>query len=236
MRRVLRALSTVLIVAGALLIADAGVTLAWQEPVSAFLARMQQDRLADELEQIERRAPTPLQRRALARLDDGRRRIAFLARVARREAEDGAPFGRLAIPKIGQDDVVVEGTDSGDLRKGPGHYPDTTFPGLDGTVAIAGHRTTYGAPFAEVDRLEAGDEIVLEMPYARFAYGVTRTQIVKPDETWVTRDVGHEQLVLSACHPRYSAAERIIVFARLRSVRERGAVLRSSPAGEAANR
>lgn len=229
MRRALRALSTVLIVAGALLIADAGITFAWQEPVSAVLARIQQDRLAGELEQLEQRAPTPVQRRALAQLRSRPRRIAFLARLARRAAREGDPIGRLEIPAIGVDQVVIHGTDGATLRKGPGHYPETTLPGLGGTVAIAGHRTTYGAPFRDVDQLEPGDEIVLAMPYARFTYAVERVEIVEPTATWVTRDVGYDRLVLSACHPLYSAAERIIVFARLRSVRERGVAAAAAP-------
>lgn len=223
MRRALRALSSVLIVAGVLLIADAGITIVWQEPISAFLAQRQQDKLSDKLAEIEQAAPSPLQRRALAALDSDRHRIAFLARVARREAKDGEPFGRLEIPKIGLDTVAVNGTAPEDLRKGPGHYPATTFPGLGGTVAIAGHRTTYGAPFRKLDELGSGDRLVLEMPYARFTYVFTRQRIVDPNAVWVTRDVGYEQLVLSACHPLYSAAERIIVFARLVSVQERGA-------------
>jgi sortase A len=234
MRRALRALSTVLIVAGVLLIADAGATLAWQEPVSAFLASRQQDKLAHRLDEIERRAPTPVQRRALAQLRTDRHRVAFLARLARRTATDGEPFGALRLPSIGQDSIVVNGTAPEDLRKGPGHYPDTTFPGLDGTVAIAGHRTTYGAPFRNIDQLSQGDELLLEMPYGRFTYVVERQMIVKPTATWVTRDVGYDQLVLSACHPKYSAAERIIVFARLRSVEERGAAV-SRPPQRAAN-
>lgn len=223
MRRPLRALSTVLIVAGVLLLADAGITLVWQEPVSALMAKVQQGKLSDKLDQIEQQAPTPIQRRVLAKLGDERRRIAFLARIARRDAQNGQPFGRMEIPKIGVDAVVVQGTDSDDLRKGPGHYPDTTFPGLGGTVAVAGHRTTYGAPFRNVDQLKAGDEIVVEMPYGRFSYRVEKQQIVSPDALWVTRNVGYERLVLSACHPLYSAAQRIIIFARLSSVRERGA-------------
>jgi sortase A len=226
MRRVLRALSSVLIVAGVLLIADAAVTLAWQEPVSAFLASRQQSKLSDQLERIERTAPTPLQRRALAQLRSDRHRIAFLAREARRKAVDGEPFGRLRIPAIDLNIVAVNGTAPDDLRKGPGHYPDTTFPGLGGTVAIAGHRTTYLAPFRDIDKLRRGDELVLEMPYGVFTYAYDRQQIVKPTATYVTRDVGYDQLVLSACHPLYSAAERLIVYARLTSVRERGAAAR----------
>jgi sortase A len=223
MRRALRAISTVLIVAGVLMIADAGITLAWQEPVSALLARIEQNKLSGQLDEIEAAPPTRVQQRVLRALDTQRRRIAFLAREARRTAQTGDPIGRIAIPKIGADFVVVQGTDSATLRKGPGHYPSTTFPGLPGTVAIAGHRTTYLAPFRKVDDLKHGDRIVLTMPYGRFTYEVERTQIVKPTALWVTRDVGYQRLVLSACHPLYSAAQRIIVFARLEQVVARGA-------------
>jgi sortase A len=226
MRRALRAISAVLIVAGVLMIADAGITLAWQEPVSALLARIEQDKLSGQLDRIEAAPPTRVQRRVLAALDTQRRRIAFLAREARRGARDGDPIGRIAILRIGADFVFVQGTDSASLRKGPGHYPSTTFPGLPGTVAIAGHRTTYLAPFRHVDELKRGDAIVLTMPYGRFAYAVQRTQIVKPTALWVTRDVGYQRLVLSACHPLYSAAERIVVFARLVRVTARGAARR----------
>jgi sortase A len=226
MRRALRAISTVLIVAGVLMIADAGVTLAWQEPVSALLARIEQNKLSGQLDKIEAAPPTRVQRRVLAALATQQRRIAFLAREARRTAQTGDPIGRIAIPKIGADFVVVQGTDSASLRKGPGHYPDTTFPGLPGTVAIAGHRTTYLAPFRNVDQLEHGNPIVLTMPYGRFTYAVERTQIVKPTALWVTRDVGYPRLVLSACNPLYSAAQRIIVFARLKRVAARGAARR----------
>lgn len=217
-----------LIVAGALMIADAGVTFAWQEPVSALVARLAQNQLSGELEDLERTEPTPVQRRALATLPSERRRVAFLAREARRDATTGEPIGRIRIPSIGADFVVVHGTDGATLRKGPGHYPDTTFPGLGGTVAIAGHRTTYLAPFREVDELKPGQPIVLEMPYGRFTYAVQRTRIVQPSALWVTRDVGYERLVLSACHPLYSAAERIVVFARLRDVQARGAAARGA--------
>jgi sortase A len=226
MRRVLRAISTVLIVAGGLMIADAGITLAWQEPVSALLARIEQDKLSGQLDRIERTAPTPVEQRVLAALATQRRRIEFLAREARRTAHAGDPIGRIDIPKIGADFVVVQGTDTASLRKGPGHYPDTTFPGLPGTVAIAGHRTTYLAPFRDVNELKHGDAIVLTMPYGRFDYTVERTQVVLPTALWVTRDVGYDRLVLSACHPLYSASHRIIVFARLRRVTARGAALR----------
>jgi len=223
MRRALRALSTVLIMAGVLMIADAGITLAWQEPVSALLARIEQNKLSGQLDKIEAAPPTRVQRRVLRALDTQRRRIEFLAREARRTARTGDPIGRISIPRLDADFVVVQGTDTASLRKGPGHYPSTTFPGLPGTVAIAGHRTTYLAPFRHVDDLKRGDAIVLTMPYGRFTYAVERTQIVDPSALWVTRDVGYQRLVLSACHPLYSAAQRIVVFARLQRAVARGA-------------
>lgn len=227
MRRALRSLSAVLIVAGVLMLVDAGVTLLWQEPISALLARIQQDKLSDRLDELERAPLSDAQRRALAALADERRRIAFLARDARRRARDGDPIGRIDIPRVGADFVVVQGTDAASLRKGPGHYPATTFPGLPGTVAIAGHRTTYLAPFRDVDQLKPGDRIVLTTLYGRFAYAVERTRIVAPTAVQVTRDVGYDRLVLSACHPLYSAAQRIVVFARLRAVQARGAARRA---------
>ncbi|HEX5780647.1 MAG TPA: class E sortase [Solirubrobacteraceae bacterium] len=204
-----------MIVAGVVLLIDAGVTLIWQEPVSAVYARIQQDRLADGLEQLEQTPLAPAERRALERIPDPGRRLAFRARTLERRLDPGDPMGRIVMPSIGVSEVFVEGTDAGDLRKGPGHYPDTPLPGVRGTVAIAGHRTTYGAPFRKVDALESGDRIELRMPYGRFVYRVERTRIVPPTEVSVTDRVAYDRLVLSACHPLYSAAKRIVVFARL---------------------
>jgi sortase A len=213
-RRVLRALSTALIVAGVLLLADAALTLLWQEPVSALYTRVQQSRLEDQLAELEAAPLAPVEQRALERVRDPRRRLAFRARAFERRLEPGDPMGRIAIPDIGVSEVVVHGTGTDDLRKGPGHYPGTPLPGERGTVAVAGHRTTYGAPFRRLDQLDRGDRIELRMPYGRFSYRVEETRIVPPSATWVTRRVGHDRLVLTACHPLYSAAQRIVVFAR----------------------
>jgi sortase A len=215
LRRALRALSSVMIVAGAILLADAGLTLLWQEPVSAVYAHLQQGRLSDRLEELERAPLAPAEQRALERIPDPRRRQAFRARALGRRLDPGDPMGRIVMLAIGVSEVFVEGTGSGDLRTGPGHYPETPLPGERGTVAIAGHRTTYGAPFRRIDQLERGDRIELRMPYGRFVYRVDRTRIVPPTETSVIARVDHDRLVLSACHPLYSAAKRIIVFARL---------------------
>jgi sortase A len=220
-RQALRALSTVLIVSGAMLIADAGLTLVWQEPISAVYAKLQQRQLAGQLNDLENL--TDLQLRALERLRTENRRIAFLARLLRRRSQPGDPIGRIKIKRIGINFVVVEGTQPEDLRKGPGHYGDTPFPGIRGTVAIAGHRTTYLAPFRKLDKMRRGDLITLEMPYGRFTYRTELRRIVDPSAyAYVTARKRYDRLALTACHPLYSAAQRIVVFARLVHVQARG--------------
>jgi sortase A len=214
-RRALRVLSSAMIVAGALLVVDAVLTLLWQEPLSALYTGLEQRRLDDKLGQLERRRPTPLEQRALARLPPGSRRLAFAARALDRRTRPGDPIGRLRVPSVGISKVFVAGTNGPELRKGPGHYPDTPLPGVHGTVAIAGHRTTYGAPFRKLDDIDRGDRIEVEMPYGTFTYAVERTRIVPPTAVWVTHRVSYDRLVLSACHPLYSDAQRIVVFARL---------------------
>jgi sortase A len=190
MRAVLRFLAAVLMVSGVLLIGDAAATLLWQEPVSAFMAERQQEKLEEALAD-----PPP--------------------RVLQKKPLPGDAIGRLEIPAIEVKDYVVEGTDTTNLRKGPGHYPETPLPGERGTAAIAGHRTTYGAPFRDIDDLRRGKVIKLDMPYGRYVYRVERTKIVDDADFSVLRKVPHDRLVLSACHPLYSAAQRVIVFARL---------------------
>jgi sortase A len=214
-RRVLRSLSGLLLMAGILLLADALTTLVWQEPVSALYSRLQQGRLDDRLAQLERGPADPRERRLLARMRSAHQRLAFSARSLNRRTHPGDPLGRIRMASIGLTSVVVAGTNASSLRRGPGHYPGTPLPGVAGTVAVAGHRTTYGAPFRRLDRLDKGDSVELRMPYGRFVYRVERTRIVAPTATWVTRRVGYDRLVLSACHPLYSAAKRIVVFARL---------------------
>ena len=110
----------------------------------------------------------------------------------------------------------MKGTDPAALRRGPGIYDHTPFPGVPGTTAIAGHRTTYLAPFRHIDELGPGDDIEVDMPYGRFDYAVERKLIVSPTDVWVIHRVDHDRLVLSACHPLYSAAQRWAVFARLK--------------------
>jgi sortase A len=220
-RSILRGVSTVLIAAGVLMLADAALTVAWQEPVTALIAKLRQGRLNDDLDKLERAGPTPIEQRALDHLHTDRQRVAFLARSLRRRLSDGEAAGRIRIRKIDASYVIVKGTDPAALRKGPGIYDHTPFPGARGTTGIAGHRTTYLAPFRHIDELGPGDDIEVDMPYATFHYRVQKRQIVTPDSLWIIRRRPYDRLVLSACHPLYSAAKRIVVFARLASVQQR---------------
>jgi sortase A len=224
-RRPLRALSTVLIIAGVLMLSDAALTVAWQEPISSLYASIVQSRLGDDLHRLELQRPGAVELAALDALKGEQRRMAFLARRLRGTARPGAAVGRIRIPKIGANFVVVNGTDTASLRKGPGVYDEVPFPGAPGTTAIAGHRTTYLAPFRRIDQLERGDRITVEMPYGLFTYEVERRRIVAPTEVSVIKRVSFDRLVLSACHPLYSAAKRIVVFARLVAAQARGAAV-----------
>jgi sortase A len=201
MRAVLRFAASVMIVSGTLLIADAAATLFWQEPVSWLLAKRNQARLQSALAMPPRR-------------------------VRLRQPLPGDALGKLLIPRIGLSRFVVEGTDLADLRRGPGHYRDTPLPGQHGTVAIAGHRTTYGAPFRQIDRLRRGDRILVDMTYGRFVYRVQGSRVVPPTALWVKAPRRYDRLVLSACHPLYSASKRIVVFARFERRRRDSSVRR----------
>ncbi len=136
---------------------------------------------------------------------------AFAARLDR-----GEPVARIRIPAIGLERVVVYGTGRSELRNGPGHYVETPLPGTGRTTAIAGHRTTFGAPFRRIDALEPGAPIVLELPYGTFRYVVFAREIVAEDDWTILRDRGFETLVLTACHPLYGSSQRWAVYARRR--------------------
>jgi len=128
----------------------------------------------------------------------------------------GDALTRIVIPTIKLDTVVVEGTGASALRAGAGHYPNTPLPGEEGNVAIAGHRTTYGKPFANLDHLTAGDQIVLESPIGRHVYRVMRPPFVvsNTDFTVISQNPGHT-LTLTTCHPKGSARQRLVIKAEM---------------------
>ncbi len=215
MRRFGHILSIALITAGLVVLADAGITVAYKEPISSIYGSIKQGEAANQLDDLEASYPKPADRRAVARVKEPKVRLSILARRFSRQVGTGDAIGRIVAPDMdGLNAVFVEGTDSASLEKGPGHYPETPMPGERGTVGIAGHRTTYLAPFRHIDSMEVGDPIALEMPYGTIRYRVEKTAIVEPTDVGVVREVGYNRLVLSACNPLYSAAERYIVFAR----------------------
>lgn len=127
---------------------------------------------------------------------------------------EGAPVGILQIPRLRLDIVVVNGTSTADLKKGPGHYMDSAYPWDDtGRVAIAGHRTTYLHPFWSLNKLRRGDLIRLVTPYGTFDYHVTGSKVILPSGVWVLKQTKEPTLVLTTCTPPFSASHRLVVFA-----------------------
>jgi sortase A len=217
--RAIYIVSLALITAGLVILADVGATLLWREPVSSIYASTRQHDAEAALNDLQRDFPTRSDVRAVAKVHNPRAKVRALAARFARRVDEGDPIGRIAMPSIGVDIVVVEGTSTSDLTQGPGHYPQTPFPGQPGTTAIAGHRTTYLAPFRHLDSLASGDGIEVQTPYATLDYRVQSTRVVQPTDVGILDPAGYQRLVLTACHPLYSASERIVAFARLERIR-----------------
>jgi len=226
MRRLPHILSIALITAGLLVVVDVGVTLAYQEPLSSIYSSIKQSEKVSQLNTLEAEFLTADEakeiQQASKQATDQKEPEALhqdFARLAERLVEESKPgdaLGRIEAPDMsGLNLVFVQGTDESSLELGPGHYPETAMPGQGKTVAIAGHRTTYLAPFRHIDSMKQGDKITLKMPYGTFVYAVQKTEIVDPSDVGVVDETGYERLVLSACNPLYSAAQRFIVFAKL---------------------
>lgn len=230
MHRFLRIISIALVTAGLVVLADVGLTLAWKEPLSTIYGSIEQGRAEGELEELQDEFPSAGDLEAAEIAGTATERARVLADRFADKARTGEAIGRIAIDRIDLEMVVIEGTDTESLQRGPGHYTPqehrpthrkgdgSAFPGQGETVGIAGHRTTYLAPFRHINDIRDGDEVVLEMPYATFTYAVEEHEIVLPSEIDVVSNVGYERLVLTACHPLYSAAERYVVFAKLKEI------------------
>jgi sortase A len=221
-RRILRVTGTAMLVAGVALLVWVLVVWRWQDPFTALYTTWKQHQLS---QSYERRAETfqAPSFEATTRSGVTAAQIRVAARRYRLESKRGQAIGRLRVPRLGLNMVVVDGTDHDSLMKGPGRDRRTYMPGEGQLIYIAGHRTTYLAPFAHIERMKAGDPISLELPYGTFHYRVFRHRIVEANDLAVLRSHGREIVELQACHPRFFASHRYIVYARLMQIDPRGA-------------
>jgi sortase A len=214
---------------GLVLLVDAIVTVVWEDPFTTIFTQREQKALGKKLATAEK-APLPASTVELVRRAGSEsERMAVLGAHERSIARAGDPLGRIFIPKTGKNFVFISGTGVESLKKGPGHYSDTALPGEGGTVAIAGHRTTYAAPFRRLGKLRRGYAITLTMPYGKFTYSVEGMRSVPPTQTTVLGYARYDRLVLTTCTPLGSASKRLVVTARLRTATPRGAAIKLVP-------
>ena len=154
-------------------------------------------------------------------VDAERARVRAEATAYRHTLREGDPVGRLIVPRLGLKSIVVNGTGHDDLTRGPGRDLRTYMPGQNELIYVAGHRTTYLAPFAHIDSLRPGDKITFVLPYGTFEYEVTGHRIVPADDLAVLKTHHREQLILQACHPRFFATHRYLAYAKLVRVEPR---------------
>jgi sortase A len=215
-------LGTLLVVIGIGVLAWTATVYLWKDPFTTAYTAYEQRRLESNLDrQFETWKPSP---EPVVRPGKPKPRHDDVSRDAKRfrlASEDGDAIARLRVPRLGISLVVVNGTNAGDLRRGPGRHVETFMPGEGRLVYVAGHRTTYGAPFSNIDQLELGDTISVELPYGSVEYRVTNHRIVDDDDLSVLESRGREELVLQACHPRFFASQRYLVYARPASISAR---------------
>jgi sortase A len=214
LRNSLRILGTVLIAAGVLTLAWVVVVWRWEDPFTAVQTYISQKHLKttylQRSESFQRTLPAPARDVRVAW-----HAAQVAARKYAKTLTRGGPVGKLKIGRLGLDIYVVQGTDHDSLKKGPGHYPDSGLPAQGRLIYVAGHRTTYLAPFAHINDIRDGDYMTLDVPYGTFEYRAFRHYVVPSDDVGLLKNTGREILRLQACHPRFFATHRYIVDARL---------------------
>jgi sortase A len=220
MRRAARITGTVMIVVGLLAIGWVVVVWQWQDPFTAIYTKYEQHKLASKfahrfsdyhLPAPARTAPSKSGSSTSVAAEQAR--IKAAAAAYRHTLHEGDPVGRMIIPRLGLKMIVINGTAHDDLTKGPGRELHTYMPGEGELVYVAGHRTTYLAPFAHIDSLRAGDPVTFQLPYATFDYEITGHRVVTADDLAVLKSHHKELLALQACHPRFFATHRYLVYA-----------------------
>ena len=207
-----RVAGTLLIVVGVGLLVWAGAVWKWGDPFTALYTTFEQRKLDSELATLMRDPPERPPRATESPVESATR-VRTEAQAFRQDSSPGGAIGRIRVPRLGLNMIVVEGTDSDSLKKGPGRDARTFMPGEGRLVYIAGHRTTYSAPLARIDALRPGDRVTLEMPYGTFVYAVRRHAIVDDQDLSVLESGSGEEIALQACHPRFFATQRYIVWA-----------------------
>jgi len=221
-RRAVRIFGTAISVAGVGVLIWVAVVWRWQDPFTALYTHWKQHQLARSYDHLfAEYRPAPLGR-GVASLAATQRTIAREARLYRREARRGQAIGRIKVPRLGLNMIVVNGTDHDTLKKGPGRDLRTFMPGEGQLIYIAGHRTTYLAPFAHIEKLRPGDFVILEVPYATFRYRIYKHRIVDAGDLSVLRSHDREVVELQACHPRFFASQRYIAYGSLARIEPRG--------------
>ncbi len=222
MRRVARISGTLMIIAGICSIGWVVTVWQWQDPFTAVYTKYEQHKLASSFKRQFAEYRPPASVKPVTTAPDGtvstaaeKQRVATAATAYRLALHEGEPVGRMIVPRLGLKTIVVNGTAHDDLTKGPGREMHTYMPGENELVYVAGHRTTYLAPFAHIDSLKAGDRITFELPYASFEYEVTGHKVVTADDIAVLRSHHKELLILQACHPRFFATHRYLAYAKL---------------------
>lgn len=219
----------VLVGLGVLMVAWVGVTIWWGDPITSLYTAYEQRGLSRKLDSLNRQWATkpvvlPTAASGNKAEVDKKASLAALMRLRasafERGLKDGSPIGRIVIPRLHLRMVVLQGTTESDLQEGPGHYDaasgqSTALPGMGEVIGVAGHRTTFLHPFRHIDSLRSGDNVYLEMPYGTFRYTVYFHKVVASNDWSILRSRSFEKLILSACHPLYSASHRWVVFARL---------------------
>jgi sortase A len=226
MRRLVRLTGTLMIVAGVGTLAWALLVWRWEDPFTAVYTHFKQRELASAYAKRFEAFRPPARTTVSAAAE--RRTVAREARRYRLASHRGEALGRMRIPRLGLNLILVDGTDHNSLKRGPGRYagqpqdltgvtgtpPKDFMPGEGQLVFVAGHRTTYLAPFSHIDRLRTGDPVTVELPYATFEYRITIHRIVRATDLAMLKTHGHEVLVLQACHPRFFASHRYLAYAR----------------------
>jgi sortase A len=211
MARSVRLVGSLLVIAGVAALAWAFVVWRWEDPFTALYTTYEQHKLASSYEHRLAVFHPPVDRHA-EEVTAERRLVSTEARVYRKSLRTGSALGRIVIPRLKLNIILVTGTDHDSLMKGPGWYTGSRLPGEGQLIYIAGHRTTYLAPFAHIDALRAGDRVTVELPYGTFIYEIRGHKIVSADDLSRLRSHNREVLALQACHPRFFATHRYIAY------------------------